>query len=78
MLIVIDSGFQQAPAKSRPSSPGAPAADGAPETGHAWWRLRATGAGTTSFGLRYFRPWEPDADPNPKEFTITVNVKPRG
>jgi hypothetical protein len=77
MLIVLDSGFQRPPAKSRSTPPGgAPAAGDASESGYAWWRLRATGAGTTSFGVRYVRPWEPDAEPTAKEFTITVDVKP--
>ena len=61
VLIVMDAGYD------RPSAdaPGAP--------GQAWWKLRATGVGSTSLTLRYARPWEPDE--KVQEFTLNVNVK---
>ena len=61
VLIVIDSGYDRPPART----PGSP--------GQAWWRLRATGAGSTSFALRYVRPWE--LDEKAQDFTLTVAVK---
>ena len=71
-LIVLDSGFERPPASSRSaSSPGTSEHTG---PGEAWWKLRATGAGSTSFAVRYLRPWEPEADA--RQFTITVEVKP--
>jgi len=77
-LIVVDSGFERAPSKSRSSSSRAAGSQVTGAAGAAWWKLRATGAGSTSFAVRYVRPWEPDADPKPREFSITVEVKPRG
>jgi inhibitor of cysteine peptidase len=87
-LIIVDSGFEQA--RSRTASPlknPAEAGSHVPENpaeagshvpaGEAWWKLRATGTGSTSFTVRYVRPWEPEADPKPKEFTIAVEVKAR-
>ena len=61
VLIVVDSGYD------RPQSNALGAA------GQAWWRLRATGAGSTSIALRYVRPWEPA--PDAERFTLTVTVK---
>ncbi len=60
VLIVMDSGYDRPGAET----PGAP--------GQAWWKLRATGAGSTSFAVRYVRPWEADA--KAQEFRVTVNV----
>ena len=60
-LIVMDSGYDR-PASDTPGAPG-----------QAWWKLRATGEGTTSFAVRYVRPWEPDE--KAQEFTLTVVVK---
>ncbi len=46
----------------------------APETaGATWWKLRATGTGTTCFAVRYVRPWEPEK--NGQTFSVTVVVK---
>ncbi len=59
-IIVTDSGYDR------------PASDAAGAAGQAWWTLRATAAGSTSFSLRYVRPWEPAADA--QTFTIAVKV----
>jgi inhibitor of cysteine peptidase len=72
-LIVLDSGFERLPSNSRSSSSRAAGSQKPGTDGHAWWKLRATGAGSTSFAVRYVRPWEPDAQA--REFTITVEVK---
>ncbi len=60
-LIVVDSGYDR-PAENAPGA-----------SGQAWWKLRATGAGSTSIELRYVRPWEPDA--KAQQFTLNVTVK---
>jgi len=61
VLIVVDTGYDR-PDVDKPGSPG-----------QVWWRLRATGAGSTSFALRYVRPWEPDE--KAQTFILTVAVK---
>jgi inhibitor of cysteine peptidase len=61
ILIVVDTGYD----RPTPDLPGA--------SGQAWWKLRATGAGSTSFAVRYVRPWEPDE--KAQEFTLNVTVK---
>jgi predicted secreted protein len=61
VLIVVDSGY----GRPQASAPGA--------AGHAWWVLRATGAGSTSIALRYGRPWE--SAPDARQFTVSVTVK---
>ena len=62
-MIVTDSGYDR-PASDAPGAPG-----------QAWWKLRTTGTGTTTFAVRYVRPWAPE--PDAKQFTLTVNVKAR-
>ncbi len=75
MLIILDSGFERPPATAQARLQNS--SDRAlPNEGRAWWKLRATGEGSTSFGVQYVRPWEPDA--GSRQFSITVDVKPAG
>ncbi len=73
-LIVLVSGFDSTPSKAPAPSAAKPDTPRTSNAGRAWWKLRATGEGSTSFGLRYVRPWEPET--NAQEFTIGVDVKP--
>jgi predicted secreted protein len=61
VLIVVDAGYD----RPVPDAPAAP--------GQAWWKLRATGVGSTSIALRYVRPWE--SSEGAGQFTLTVTVK---
>ncbi len=60
IALVVDSGYDR------------PASDAAGAAGQAWWKLRATGPGSTTIALRYVRPWEPEQAAKTFEATITV------
>ncbi len=61
VAIVNDSGVVDH-AVTAPQAPGA-----------TWWKLRATGTGTTCFAVRYVKPWEPGK--NGQTFSVTIVVK---